>query len=233
MNIITRIKSNFLNVLVYLWEIVEDFLFVKSELTTRLEKYTEDDWVKFFSPLEKNNILSFFSYENGEVKEAIKEIKYSRNKKILTSLAKFSADELSLYIEENIWSFRSDEVKNKKIIFVPIPSHKKRLYEKGFNQALDISNLLSKNFPLDSIVEKNILKKVKNTLHQTNLARKERLYNLTDSFSAKIPAEFLHSFFILVDDVTTTGSTLDEAKKILKQNGARHVLCFSLARSGE
>ena len=93
--------------------------------------------------------------------------------------------------------------------------------------------MLTKNFPFDSTVEKNILNKNKNTLHQTDLSRKERLWNLTDAFSAKIPAEFLHSYFILVDDVTTTGSTLEEAKKTLKRNGAKHVLCFSLARSGE
>ena len=233
MNIITRAKAYFFNILLFFRDIVEDFLFVKSEITVQLEKYQSENWQSFFSPLEKNNVLNFFSYENPEIMVAIREIKYSRNKKILESLVKFSADQLASYIEENIWTFSSKEGENKKIIFIPIPSHKKRLREKGFNQTEDIATMLTKNFPFDSTVEKNILNKNKNTLHQTDLSRKERLWNLTDAFSAKIPAEFLHSYFILVDDVTTTGSTLEEAKKTLKRNGAKHVLCFSLARSGE
>ncbi|MEI8337719.1 MAG: hypothetical protein WCF92_01065 [bacterium] len=233
MNIITRIKINFFNILTLLRETLEDFLFYKSEIAIRLEKYLNEDWLFFYSPLEKNNVLSFFSYENTETREAIREIKYSRNQKILNSLAQFCGETLASYIEENIDLFGADEIKRVKIIFIPIPSHKKRQNEKGWNQADDIVIAIQKNFPFESKVEKNILIKVKNTPHQTNLHRTERLSNLTNAFSAKIPSEFLHSFFILVDDVTTTGSTLEEARKVLKRAGARHVICFSLARSGE
>ncbi|MEI6478955.1 MAG: hypothetical protein WCO18_01540 [bacterium] len=206
---------------------------MKSELATQIEKYQPQNWLVFFSPLEKNDVLSFFSYEDPEVRESIREIKYGRNRKILSSLTKFSAEHLASYIEENIWSFPSDERKEKKIIFIPIPSHKNRLNEKGFNQADDIAKELSKNFPFGSEVQKNILKKTKDTLHQTDLQRKERLNNLKNAFESKIPKEFLRSFFILIDDVSTTGSTFSEARKTLKRNGADHVICFSLARSGD
>lgn len=237
MNIITCINSNFFNILNFLGEIVEDFLFYKSDTAIRLEGYQTEDWITFFYPLEKDNILSFFSYENLEIREAIREIKYGRNRKILASLAEFSGNALATYIEENIELFSTEKAKHTKIIFVPIPSHKKRLNEKGWNQANDIAEAIQKNFPFGSSVQKNILIKVKNTKHQTGLARKERLENLDGAFEAKISSdfsrEFLHSFFILVDDVTTTGSTLEVARKTLKQKGARHVMCFSLARSGD
>ncbi len=233
MDIITRIKSNFSSILIFIREIFEDFLFHKSDTALRLEKFLPDDWQIFFSPFEKNNVLSFFSYENKEIREAIREIKYGRNQKILKSIAQFSGPILASYIEENVGVFSTDQLNRIKIIFIPIPSHKKRLNEKGWNQAEDIAISLQKNFPFDSSVERNILIKIKNTLHQTNLPRIERLSNLKNTFETKIPQEFLSSFFILVDDVSTTGSTLEEARVTLKRKGVKHVMSFSLARSGE
>ena len=233
MDIITRIKSNFSSILIFIKEIFEDFLFYKSEIAIRLEKFLPNDWGSFFSPYEKNDVLSLFSYENLEIREAIREIKYGRNQKILKSIAEFSGPTLASYIEENIGLFSTEELNKIKIIFIPVPSHKKRLDEKGWNQAEDIAVAIQNNFPFKSDVQKNILVKIKNTLHQTNLPRKERLNNLKNCFEAKIPTEFLHSFFILVDDVSTTGSTLEEARATLKRKGAKHIISFSLARSGE
>ena len=233
MDIITRIKSNFSSILIFIEEIFEDFLFYKSEVAIRLEKFLPNDWGAFFSPYEKNNVLSFFSYENREIREAIREIKYGRNQKILKSIAEFSGQTLASYVEENIGLFSTEELNRIKIIFIPIPSHKKRLNEKGWNQAEDLAIAIQNNFPFESAFQKNILTKIKNTFHQTNLQRRERIDNLKNAFDAKIPLEFLHSFFILIDDVSTTGSTLKEARKTLKKSGAKHVICFSLARSGE
>lgn len=233
MNIITRAQSFPANICDFLRCSFEDFLFEKSDLALKLEKYQSNKWLSFFDPLEKAGVLSLFSYENTEIREAIREIKYSRNKRILDSLAKFSSEVLSSYIEENLEFFGTEESKRTKIIFIPVPSHKSRLREKGWNQAEDIAAALCKNFPFMSGVQKNILIKTKNTLHQADLPRKDRLANLNNVFSAKIPTEFLRSFFIIIDDVSTTGSTLEEAKKTLKHAGARHVICFSLARSGE
>lgn len=222
----------FFKILSFFQDCYEEYLFQKSPLAIRLEKFQSQDWLALLSPLEKNNVLSFFSYENKEIHEAIREIKYSRNKKILVSLADFCADMLLSFLEDDI-NFGSDS----KIVFVSVPSHKKSLQEKGFNQAEDLSKEISKKFAIPSQMNKNILKKIKYTKHQTNLSRNERLKNLHQAFIAEIPEEIKveidKTFFIVIDDVSTTGSTMRESRRVLRRAGAKHILCFSIARSGE
>ena len=80
------------------------------------------------------------------------------------------------------------------------------------------------------VLEKNILIKIKETKHQAQIKdRRERLKNLAGSLAIK-NAELIKSRnIILIDDVTTTGATLNEAKKILKQSGAGKVIAFTVA----
>ena len=128
-------------------------------------------------------------------------------------------------------------------VLIPIPLSLKRYRERGYNQAELICEELVK---LDSnsnlrygvdvktkrnfYLEKNVLIKIKETEHQVNIKdRRDRLKNLSDSFSVKNPEIIKGKNIILIDDVLTTGATLTEAKKILKSFGAKKVIAFTVA----
>ena len=116
-------------------------------------------------------------------------------------------------------------------ILVPIPLSPKRYRERGFNQAELICKKLieidqDENFRL----EENVLIKIKNTEHQVRIQdRRARLKNLIGSFAVKNEALVKNKNIILIDDVTTTGATLNEARKTLKQAGARKIIAFTIA----
>ena len=116
-------------------------------------------------------------------------------------------------------------------LLVPIPLSGSRLRERGFNQALLLCESLvaldnNQNFKL----EKNVLIKPKETEHQAKIEdRQKRLKNIIGSFAVKNPELIQKKNIILIDDITTTGATLHEAKKILRAAGARKVIAFTIA----
>ena len=81
-----------------------------------------------------------------------------------------------------------------------------------------------------SVANKNILVKTRNTEHQARIGeRSARLKNLVGSFAVKNPELVAHRNIILIDDVTTTGATLAEARKVLRAAQARKVIAFTIA----
>jgi len=119
----------------------------------------------------------------------------------------------------------------KDPILIPIPLSRKRLKKRGYNQVLLIAKHLADldkdvNFKLAN----NVLIKIKETPHQTQIENKrKRLENLTGSFAVKNHELVRGRNIILIDDVTTTGATFKEAKKVLKSAGARKIIIFTLA----
>ena len=116
-------------------------------------------------------------------------------------------------------------------ILIPIPLAPKRKKERGFNQTLLICEKLidldkNKNFKL----EKDVLIKPKDGEHQARIEdRNKRLKNIIGSFSIKNMEKIKSRNIILIDDVTTTGATLNEARKILKKAGVKKVIAFTVA----
>src|SRR5204863_311048 len=114
---------------------------------------------------------------------------------------------------------------------IPIPLSPKRMRERGFNQALLIASALCRidrgeNFTL----EKDVLQKPKETRHQAEIEnRSERLKNLIGSFALRNPEKIENHNLILLDDVSTTGATLAEARKTLQKAGARKIIAFTVA----
>lgn len=117
------------------------------------------------------------------------------------------------------------EVWNSDCI-IPVPLHKKRLKERGYNQAEELANILSKeiNKPLD----KSILIRVKDTPPQATLKMSERITNPKGAFETTTSTKF--KTCILVDDVITTGSTMSECALKLRQAGFRHIYALAVAR---
>jgi ComF family protein len=110
---------------------------------------------------------------------------------------------------------------------VPVPLHPRREREREFNQA----RLLAQEVALRSrIPVKDFLRRVKPTWTQVHSDRRERIENLRDAFALKKKCA-LSGNYLLVDDVLTTGSTLDACAKILLEAGADGVWAVTVARS--
>lgn len=138
----------------------------------------------------------------------------------------------SLNLGDSFGRFLSDKVRladyQKNIdLVIPMPMHPQRLKERGFNQALEIAKILTKNckVKLDyKSVERQTL-----TPPQATLPLKERVKNIKGAFKAN--ADLTGKSIAIVDDVMTTGASLNELAKTLKKAGAAHVECWVIART--
>ena len=110
----------------------------------------------------------------------------------------------------------------------PIPLHKYRINQRGFNQSEIICSYISKHLRLDS---KEYLIRSKKTKIQAMLnSKKLRYKNLKGAFKIKLNMNIIGKNIILIDDVVTTGSTVKEAASVLKRNKALNVFVFALAK---
>jgi len=171
----------------------------------------------FESPniINELNALYLFSKETP-IQSLIHCLKYQSNYRIGNYLGKLIASENSDYFRKEIIDF-----------IVPIPLHRVKFTERGYNQsdyiAIGISDLT--NIP----IEKNIVKRVKNTESQTRLNHTERKSNVKDAFRFCGKKSLEGKNILLVDDIITTGSTIIECGRVLKENGAEKIIAFSAA----
>jgi len=111
---------------------------------------------------------------------------------------------------------------------VPVPMHAKRLKERGFNQAAELTKLLARKMRLT--YDLTLCEKTINTVPQVYLNAKQRKRNLHQGFRAYPTA---HRHITLIDDLLTTGSTADELALILKKQGVEKVDVWCLARTAQ
>lgn len=164
--------------------------------------------------LYRNLIVASY-YSHPLVKEAIHRYKYDLVKGLAEPLSWLMAESLKNYYLENP-------------LLVPVPLHKKRLKWRGFNQAQLLAEAVSRqlNIPLANqilIREKNIEPqvKIKNSL--------QREKNVQSAFAVQ-PTDLSNKTVVLVDDVATTGATLNECRKVLKPLGPKEVWGLVVAR---
>jgi len=151
-----------------------------------------------------DGILSLTIYD-GLIKKIIYDIKYNYYFAMAETLGKVMSDYLNFY------NFNST---NSILTFVP--TSKKKLRIRGFNQSEMLANQLAKR---SGIKVCNFLNKKKNTGAQAKLGKESRAENLKDAFEMsseqKLPQGIKN--IIIVDDVFTTGATLNECAKVIKQ----------------
>ena len=122
-------------------------------------------------------------------------------------------------------------------VVVPVPLHLKRLRERGFNQALLLTRYwqaITGQLPFDLSdlqVENDVLVRSIPTAPQSGLGRKQRAANIKGAFRLLDKAKIIEKRILLVDDVYTTGATVDECARLLLHHGAAHVDVLSLARA--
>lgn len=160
-------------------------------------------------------ILSVFIY-GGNVRGCIRKSKYSS--KIFMCLKRLSFEGINLAYE---WGYNF-----KDFIIVSIPVSKEKQKLRGFNQVDVISKSFSKKFKLD--IDNSLLKRIRDTKSQHSSSRKQRFKNVSNSFLSNANAG--GKKILLIDDIATTGATFLEASKVLYQNGALEVRCFSLSK---
>jgi len=113
-------------------------------------------------------------------------------------------------------------------IVVPVPIHRFRMNERGFNQSVELSRIFCDYTSLR--LEPNALVKSKKTCDQVGLPEEERFANIEGAFSVVEPDSIAGRRVLLIDDVFTTGATLNEAAKVLRGAGASAVYAYTLAR---
>lgn len=134
----------------------------------------------------------------------------------------------SLLAEHFIISGKNtDEIWDNGVL-VPIPLDKKKLKIRGYNQSEELAKKLS--IILKIPVELNNLIKIKHTKSQMELSGEERKKNLENAFTIKNAAELVGKKIFLVDDVYTTGSTMEECAKIFKENGIKNIWGITITR---
>lgn len=207
--------------------IVFDFIFPKTQKDKEAENIDIESLLdKLLQTRETENksIYALFDYRDETIRNMIWSLKYRKNKKIAKIFAQILYDFL---IEEladlNIYS------DFEKPILIPIPIHKKIRREKGYNQTELLAKELYKIGDLFISLQNNILKKIKNTPHQTKLHRNKRLNNVKGTFAVKNIEIIKNKNIVILDDVTTTGATLKEARKTLIKAGAKKVIGITIA----
>lgn len=166
---------------------------------------------------------SIFEY-NGVIRKALKEVKYRRAKDILNELIEraFKIILNDRYRFNGLLAFLIVE----KPVITYVPMFKKKQRYRGFNQSEIIAKKIGELFNLEVI---ELLEKNRETESQTKLDKEQRLENVKNAFvGAGFPRP---ENVLLVDDIFTTGATLNECKKILKKAGIKKIECFTLART--
>jgi len=110
---------------------------------------------------------------------------------------------------------------------IPVPLHSQRLRERGYNQALELARLLSQRLHLP--IENKIVQRRLHTQPQSELSGDTRRLNMRHAFQLKTPVFYRH--VALIDDVVTTGSTVNELARVLRRAGVETIQVWAIARA--
>lgn len=138
-------------------------------------------------------------------------------------------ESLHQILGELLLKYLSQHWSDLKVDFIlPVPLHRKRLRWRGFNQAELLARMISLNLDLPLLTEN--LQRPRFTTPQIELTKKERLTNLRGAFKVRKSEEIEGLSLLLIDDVFTTGATMNECSRALVEAGASKVYCLALAR---
>lgn len=163
-------------------------------------------FTRCFSPLQYKHPVTYL----------IREFKYNNKQYLSETLGNFLVES---YVVNNL---------NCDLV-LPVPLHEKRLKKRGYNQALLLANQLNEKLGLP--IREDALIKTKDTLTQTSLNKDQRKENVLDAFFVPNKSLIENKVVLVIDDVYTTGSTLNECALALFEGGAKKVYCLTLAHT--
>ncbi|MDF7824140.1 ComF family protein [Pontiellaceae bacterium B12227] len=154
---------------------------------------------------------------DGVVGEALRQLKYEKALWLVPDLA------------ELLLSCLQAEYSDLKFDCVlPVPLHHVRRRERGYNQSALLSRALARRIGCES--GRRLLRRIRPTSTQTNLTAPQRLSNVNNAFESRRHERLAERNVLLVDDVMTTGATVNACAKALKQGGAQSVHVLTVAR---
>jgi len=156
------------------------------------------------------------SYKDKVLKEALHEFKYSGVLSVGEILEEVLCRRLTRWLNHG-----------EDLVVVPVPLHINKLKKRGFNQAELLARAISKKFGLEG---GTALSRIRETQTQVGLSRNDRQKNLDGAIICSDPELIMGRNILLVDDVVTTGSTINECAKVLRKIGAKKVYVASVAR---
>ena len=171
-------------------------------------------------PHKSERIFIVYSFENKLVKEVLKLFKYK------------SAQSVAIPFSEKLYDFIQETMPKKEegaqYALIPIPTTKKRIRQRGYNQADLLAKHLVKKYP-EKFFLHPILKKKSSSSQQTALnSRGARIKNSENMFEiiGTVPQDVA---LILIDDIVTTGATMRSAQNILQKNSSQKIYGFAVA----
>ncbi len=172
---------------------------------------------RFWGKAEILKATSFFFFTKGSpFQKLLHELKYRDNKEIGELMGKYAAVDLL-----------NDEVFSSIDYIIPIPLHPKKYVKRGYNQSELICNGMAKIF--NKPVDIKSLIRIRENTTQTKKSVFERYENTAGIFELKNPEVFKNKHILLVDDVLTTGSTIEAAIQALKNCEGIKISIFTLA----
>lgn len=196
-------------------------LFPQEHRTSRIARITTETLHTHLHPrvllFDTIHIHALLPYHNPLIQDLIWALKYENNT--------WAAELLSAAVAEYLTEELSDIIpfSNHKPLLVPVPLSKEREAERGYNQSTRIAQAVADKLKDKIKLETKGLVRTRNTFPQTSLTREKRYENVRDAFEgARNCVE--GRFCILLDDVTTTGTTLKEATRALSRAGAHTIL---------
>ncbi len=171
-------------------------------------------------------ITTLMDYRDPAARDLIQSLKYDRSRHAASLAASAIAD----YLREEIASQKM--FSQKKIMLVPVPLHRSRERERGYNQIEIVLRALLAEFRDGTLatLAPELLVRSRATKAQTRLSRSDRLSNVAGAFSVPDGSDIKNLHVFLIDDVTTTGATLKHAASPLRRSGAA-VTLIALARA--
>ncbi|MFZ2253257.1 MAG: phosphoribosyltransferase family protein [Minisyncoccia bacterium] len=198
----------------YLFSTVFDCLFPPHGEALLVQNFSKQDVSKLYTPKYYESIHVLSEYRNKNIQALIHEAKFHHNIKAWTHL-------------HSLFALHFQKISEPIDYIIPIPLSPARMRARGYNQ---VSGIL-KAHPTESAypILENILVRTRHTKPQTELKRNERLTNMHDAFSVVHSGRITGKNILLVDDVTTTGSTLKAAKATLEKYNIASITCIAIA----
>lgn len=173
------------------------------------------------------HMLAPLPYEHSSVRACVSAAKFDDN----TYAAALLGNVIAPHLAETLADLRLTGQFEHPLL-IPIPLHPTRYAERGFNQCERIIQALTPHLgEIPHSISTTALIRIQYTRQQSHLSRAMRQQNVRGAFHVALPHVIIDQDIILLDDVVTTGATMREAAAILREAGAREVLCVAAAHA--
>ncbi len=163
-----------------------------------------------------NQLIYIFNYE-GIIRKLILDYKFNEKSYIYVSFVNFILKNEKIF--EKLKSYDT---------IIPVPISRKRMKERGYNQSLLIAKKLSKDLRIE--LQANCLFKTRNIIEQSKLNKEQRMQNIQNVYELKNEQILTNKQILLIDDIYTTGSTVNECSKVLSRANPKKIDVLVLAK---